>query len=403
MWCFVLSKIVIVGAGASGIISALVLSKNNDVILLDSNDKCGKKILITGNGKCNYWNNNINIDNYYTNNKDTLSKILTKENINNTYLFLESLGIYPKIKNDMYYPYSLSATSIREIFDKEIKKINFKTNFKVEKIEKIGNIFKIYSNNEIIYADKVVLATGSKAYPKTGSDGSGYILAKNLGHTINKVYPALVPLISNDPIIKKLENMRCDAYLTLLIDNQKILSEKGELQFTKNGLSGICTFNLSSLVSKTINQNKNVQIEINFFKQDNLYEWLNTRNQKLKGKTIEEQLESIFNYKLMFALLEKAGIDKDNKWDNLKETEKRYLCETIENFKIEINGTEDFDRSQVCTGGIPIDEINPQTMESNIVSNLYIIGELLDVDGKCGGFNLAFAFITGFLTGDNNA
>ena len=396
-------KVAIVGSGASGIISALVLNKNNEVILLDGNDKCGKKILITGNGKCNYWNSNINENNYYTTNKDILSRILTKENIDNTYSFLEGLGIYPKIKNGMYYPYSLSSASIREIFEKEIKKINFKTNFKVTKIEKIDNIFKIYSDSEVICVDKVILATGSKAYPKTGSDGSGYELAKNLGHTVNKVYPALVPLISNDPILKKLENIRREVQLNLLANNNQLLSEVGEIQFIKNGLSGICIFNVSSLVSRALNQNKKVQIEINFFKQDNLYEWLNTRNQKLKGKTLEEQLESIFNYKLMFALLEKANINKDNKWDNLTEIEKRKLCETIEKFKIDIIGTEGFDRGQVCTGGVPIDEINPLNMESNIVPNLYIIGELLDVDGKCGGFNLAFAFITGFLTGDNNA
>lgn len=403
MWCYALSKVAIIGAGASGIISALVLSKNNDVILLDGNDKCGKKILMTGNGKCNFWNANINSSNYYTDSEDILKQILTKENIDNTYKFLESLGIYSKIKNGMYYPYSLSATSIREIFANEIEKINFKPHFKVTKLEKVKNTFKIYADKEIIYADKVVLATGSKAYPKTGSDGSGYHLASFLGHTVNKVYPALVPLISNDLSIKKLENLRCDVNLQLLIDGKVVKTETGELQFTTKGLSGICIFNISSLVTKALDQKKKVTISLNFFDHDDLYTFLDNRGNYLKNKTIEKQLESLFHYKLIFALLEKAKINKNKKWTDLTMDEKHRLCMTIQNFQVNIDGYEGFDRGQVCTGGISLKEINPKTMESKIVKDLYIVGELLDVDGICGGFNLAFAFITGFLTGGYHA
>lgn len=397
-----MSKIAIIGAGASGIVAALISSINNEVILLDGNDKCGKKILLTGNGKCNYWNSNINVDKYYTDNIENLKKILTKENIRKTYNFLESLGIYPKIKNDLFYPYSNSSMSIREIFEKEINKskIVFKTNFKVQKITKKSDYFIIESlDGNKIKTDKVIFATGSKAYPKTGSDGLGYDMLSSLGHKINKVYPSLVPLISNDLSLKKIENIRCDARVTLIIDGKNIKDEVGEIQFTKNGISGICVFNISSPVSKALN-NQKVEVSIDFLPSIcDTYTWFSNRNKNLLGKTIEEQLESIFNYKLMFTILEKAGISKNSKWDNLKENEKRNLCETIKNFKIEITGTESFDRGQVCTGGVSLKEINPLNMESKIVPNLYIIGELLDVDGKCGGFNLAFAFITGYLAG----
>ena len=395
-------NIVVIGAGASGIIAALVASKNNKVILVDSCDKIGKKILLTGSGKCNYWNSNINIEQYNTDCIDNLNEILNQENIKSAYNLLEKMGIYPKIKNGYYYPYSNQATSVREIFEREIKKSNIilKTNFKVEQIIKENNIFKIISNNEILECDKVILTTGSKAYSKTGSDGSGYMLASNLGHTINEVFPALTPLITNDSCTKDWENIRCDAKVSLYINKQKIKEEIGEIQLTKNGISGICTFNISALASK--NLTNNVEISISFLPYiDSVFEFLQTRNELLKNKNIEELLESIFHYKLMFTILKRANINKNSKWEELTEREKIELCNQIENFKIKIIGTEDFEKSQVCTGGVSLKEINPITMESIIIPNLFLAGEILDVDGKCGGFNLAFAFITGYLAGGN--
>lgn len=395
-------NIVVIGAGASGIIAALVASKNNKVILVDSCDKIGKKILLTGSGKCNYWNSNINIEQYNTDCIDNLNEILNQENIKSAYNLLEKMGIYPKIKNGYYYPYSNQATSVREIFEREIKKSNIilKTNFKVEQIIKENNIFKIISNNEILECDKVILTTGSKAYSKTGSDGSGYMLASNLGHTINEVFPALTPLITNDSCTKDWGNIRCDAKVSLYINKQKIKEEIGEIQLTKNGISGICTFNISALASK--NLTNNVEISISFLPYiDSVFEFLQTRNELLKNKTIEELLESIFHYKLMFTILKRANINKNSKWEELTEREKIDLCNQIENFKIKIIGTEDFEKSQVCTGGVSLKEINPITMESIIIPNLFLAGEILDVDGKCGGFNLAFAFITGYLAGGN--
>ena len=398
-----MKKVVIVGAGASGIIASLKASENNNVILLDSNDKCGKKILLTGSGRCNYWNDDISLDQYETDDKIALQQILSYENKSNTYNFLDSLGIYPKIKNGYYYPYSNQATSIREILDREIKKrkIDFRINSKVKDIIKDNKKFiVILENDEKINADKVIIATGSKAYSKTGSDGLGYEFAKKLGHKVNNVTPALTSLISSGKFLKEWENIRCDAKVSLVINDKKIKEDTGEIQLTGTGISGICTFNISGLASKNLALGNKVEVIINFMPNlDNIYAWLKNRSEKMPDKTIEELLESIFNYKLLFVLLKLVNVSKDSKWNELDENKKRDLCSKIEGFRLAIKETTSFDKAQVCTGGVSLSEINPINFESTIVPGLFFIGEVLDVDGKCGGFNLAFAWISGYLAG----
>jgi len=398
-----MNKVVVIGAGASGMIAAILASKNNNAILLESNDKCGKKILLTGNGRCNYWNEDINITKYNTDNKNNLNEIIKLENQKEVLSYLESIGIYPKIKNGYYYPYSNQSSSIREILLKELKinNVNIVNNFKVENIHYENNKYIIKSIDKEFIADKVILATGSKAFPKTGSDGSGYDIATKLGHKLNFVTPSLTSLIAEESYLKDWAGVRCDVLISLYINDEKIKEETGEIQLTNYGISGICTFNISGIVSKNLKLGKNVKVKINFLPDINnsFYDWFTNRNNNIPNHTIEELLESLINYKLMFVILKKANINKDLKWNDLSEKDKIRLSKTIEEFDINIVDTEDFDRAQVCTGGISLEEINPNTMESKILPNLYITGELLDVDGICGGFNLAFAWISGYLAG----
>ena len=396
-----MSKIVVVGAGASGIIAALKASEKHDVILVDGNDKIGKKILLTGNGRCNYWNEDIDIKNYHTDNKLALDNILSHGK--DVLLYLKKLCIFPKVKNGYYYPYSNQASSIREIFARAINSstVEFIPNFKVINIDKIDNIFVVSSEDTQIKCDKVIIATGSLAYPKTGSDGLGLVFAESFGHTINPVTPALTKLISRDSLIKHCENVRCDAKLTLLINGQNRIVEEGELQITKEGISGIVTYNISSEASRNLYNNNNVEVSINFLPRiSDFYNWFNELNEAIPNKTLEEMFESLFNYKLMYKILDKANLKPENKWEKLTTQEKIALSNAIENYKINIVDTDTFDNAQVATGGVSLDEIKP-TMESEKIKNLYLVGEVLDVDGKCGGFNLAFAFISGYIAGDN--
>ena len=398
-----MSKVVVVGGGASGLVAAILAANNHEVILLEANDKCGKKILLTGNGKCNYWNNDINLDKYNTDNDNALSNIISIDNQQEVLSFLEKIGIYPKIKNGYYYPYSNQATSIRTLLLNEVTRKNIKViyNFKAESITKNNNHFIIKSNSNEIICDKVILANGSCACPKTGSDGSGYNLAKTLGHHVNLPTPSLVQLKGNDSYFKDWNGVRCDSKVSLYIDNLKVCEELGEIQLTDYGISGICTFNISGRATKSLAQGKKVIVKINFlpYLENNFYDWFTNRNNSIPNHTIEELLESVIPYKLMFIIFKKANLNRDSYWDNLTEMDKRKLSSMIEAFSLEITGYNDFDKAQVATGGVSLNEINPNTMESLLTPNLYLVGELLDVDGKCGGFNLAFAFISGYLAG----
>lgn len=398
-----MSKIVVIGGGASGLVAAIIASNNHEVTILEGNDKCGKKILLTGNGKCNYWNEDIHIDHYNTDNKELLEEIITGKNQEEVLSFLEKIGIYPKIKNGYYYPYSNQATSVRTLLLQELEKRNIRaiSNFKVTDIKKENNTFIIYSNHEKIIADKVILATGSKACPKTGSDGTGYLLAESLGHHVNMVTPSLVPLIGKDSCFKDWDGVRSDSKVTLYVDNIKRKEELGEIQLTDYGISGICTFNISGIATKSLEEKKKVEVRIHFLPhlKESFYDWFTRRNEEIPNHTIEELLESILPYKLMHVLLKKAGVSREDHWQTLTEEERRSLVRQIESFSLEIIDSHSFDRGQVATGGIPLAEINPTTMESIIIKGLYLVGELLDVDGMCGGFNLAFAFISGYLAG----
>lgn len=394
-------SIAVIGAGAAGIMAAISASNKEKIILIDGNDRIAKKIMITGNGKCNYWNEGINIDKYNSSNTDILENILSnKETVLNK---LSEIGLVPLIKNGYYYPHSENSGAVRALFEYQITRKNIETrfNFKVKSIHKENNQFAIISdNNETIYVDKVILSPGSKASPKTGSDGSGYRIAESFGHSICPILPSLTPLIIQTDKKLKWAGIRTQANISLYIDNKFIKKEQGELQLTEYGISGICVFNLSGLASIALYEEKDVKVKLNFLPDiEDLSNYLIKRCHNLADFTIERALESLLHYEIIFLVLDKINIKLDTRCKDLSEDKIKKLAQLIEEYEVNIIDTKDFDRAQVCTGGILLSEINPQTMESKIVKNMYFAGEILDVDGICGGYNLAFAFITGYLAG----
>ena len=387
-----MSKVVVIGAGASGIIASLKARENNEVILLDSNNKLGKKILITGNGKCNYFNTDININNYNTDSIDSLKSILNNKDI--VLEYLSDLGIYPKIKNGYYYPNSNQASSVVEVFNNNINKSNIKVIYecKVNDIIKSDDSFIIKSNLDDIICDKVIIACGGCSYPKTGSDGSIFNII-NKYHTVNSLLPSLVPLKLDFKYLKDWNNLRVDAKVELYINNNYIDSEIGEVQLTDYGISGIPVFNLSGKIVKNVKEN--VELKIDFLSDiSDLKSFLIDRNKD--NRTIENILETVLPYQLIDVLLRNINIDKNSYLDD---NNVLLVVEGIKNFKVRVIDYLDFDRSQVTSGGVSLKEINPNTLESLKVKDLYLVGEVLDVDGKCGGFNLGFAFISGYLAG----
>ena len=397
-----MKKVIVIGGGASGLISAIYSSlNNNEVIILERNNKCGKKLLMTGNGRCNYWNQNQDIKHYHSTENILLKNIINGQNQKEILNFFNRIGIIPKIKDGWYYPYSNQAISINYALIKEAKlsKVKIITDTFVKEIKKEKNKFKIITDKKNYECDYVILATGSKAMPITGSDGNGYNLIKSFNHSIIKPLPALTALKSDQLYMKDWSGIRTEVKIKY---EDKI--EKGEIQLTNYGISGICVFNLSYKIAKEIEQNKKVFVTIDFLpwlklNNEEFKKWIIERNKILKNRNILELFDGILNYKLVLFLLKINKIDKDKKWLDLTIKEQEKIINSLKNFKLNIIGTNNFDNCQVCSGGVSLKEINLSTMESLKIKNLYIIGELLDVNGDCGGYNLSFAWISGMLAG----
>lgn len=399
-----MKEVVIVGGGASGLTAAITAARNGkDVTIIERNNKCGKKILITGNGRCNFWNTDEDISHYHSSNPNLLKEFITDERKNSILKFFDSLGLAYKTKNGYYYPFSNQAFTVENALLLECKKLNIKiiNDITVEKIIK-KDCFIINPGQEKIKAKNIIIATGSKASPKTGSDGLGYELAKSLGHNIITPLPSLVQLKGNEIYFKNWSGIRTDVKASLLIDNNYIKSETGEIQLTNYGLSGICIFNLSGEATKALNQNKNVIISINFLPlTNNPKTFLQTLNKNSYHKTISELLEAILHYKLVDIVLKKAGLKRDLLLNTLTDNELNNLIKTLTDFKVQILDAHTLDHAQVCSGGIPLTEINSKTLESLKVKNLYFTGEIIDIDGDCGGYNLGWAWMSGIIAGKN--
>lgn len=395
--------IVIIGGGVSGIVSAIKsFNGRNRITILERNDKCLKKLLLTGNGRCNYFNDDTSISNYHSMREDLLDKVINSNNMSRVLDFYNELGIIPKIKNGYYYPFSNQASTVKDALMFEVMKlgISIKYNYLVEKIERSNNKFII---NDSIVCDKVIIATGSCSYPKTGSDGMGYDFLRKFGHNIIKPLPALVQLNSDFKYCRELSGIRSDVILSLYEDDEFISSSVGEVQLTDYGISGICTFNLSHFVTRGLDVGKKEVIKVNFlpFIKDNYMEWFNTYSNKHNDKNIYMLLCNILNYKLVKVILKVCSIDNEIYYNELDYNSRSLLIDNLTNFKFNIVSTKDFNFSQVCNGGVSLDEVNLSTFESLIVDGLYITGEVLDINGNCGGYNLICAVISGILVGDD--
>ncbi len=395
-----MKDIVIIGGGASGLVAAITAARRGKkVTILEKNEKCGKKLLLTGNGRCNYWNEDMSLSHFHSSEKELIKNIINEKNEEKVLAFFDSLGIISKIKNGYFYPITNQALTLYNALLYEVKKLNVEIiNIEVTGIEK-KDTFIINPGKENIHAKKIIISAGSKAAPKTGSDGLGYLLASKFNHNIITPKPALVQLVGEETFFNKWNGVRVDSKLTLYEDGKYIKEENGEAQLTDYGISGIAAFNLSGHIARNIDKHEEI-ISINFLPwlKEEPNKWLKKLSQK--NQNITETLEKFLNYKLIPIILKKANIKK-NTWQSLSDKQFSILINTMLNFNLKIKGTKSFDKAQVCSGGIPLSEINLENMESIKEKGLYFTGEIIDIDGDCGGYNLGFAWISGIIAGEN--
>ena len=402
------TEIAVIGGGASGMMAAITARKSGkEVVILERKDRILKKVLITGNGRCNITNVNADISNYFGKNISSVENILNSFNPQDTMDFFNGLGIMCNEENrGKVYPLSGQASSVVDAlrFEAERLGVRIETEFYVRKIEKEGFKFKIYSEErKKIEAGRVIIAAGGQSYPELGSNGSGFELAKELGHSVTKLSPSIVQLKSEKHQVKGLQGIKTDVAVTAYGDNKKICTYDGELLFTDYGISGNVVFNISFVMPLY----KNVEFEIDFmekFDYNELYEILKERKKMMSHLTMENYFNGMINKKLGQFLSKVSGIEKLSKpVKDLNDSEIRKLCTVLKKYRIKILDTTGFRNAQVTAGGVSLDEVNSETLESRIVKGLYFSGEVLDVYGECGGFNLQWAWASGYIAGKNAA
>lgn len=398
-------EVLVIGAGASGMMAAVTAAKSGcKVTIIERSSKIGRKIEVTGNGKCNYTNAFQDISCYHTDKPAYVKQILEQFSVSETLEFFRRLGIVPVCKNGYYYPYSGQAGSVAAALRMEAErlKVKFACNITIADIRKKDRFHVITDGGYVYEGDAVVLAAGSCAAPATGSDGSGYILAEKLGHFTKKPLPALAPLLCNSHITSILAGLRTPGRVSLVIDKKMTGSETGEIQFVKKGISGIPVFQLSGGAARALDEKKKVSLSVNYLAgigMENLHQFLEERRCNLSDRSVKHFFNGLLHEKVIRAVSEKTGIDSDKKAGVLSSAEWEYLKNAVLEMKFDITGTGDFQQAQVCSGGITLDQLAENTLESKNMKGLYFAGEILDVDGICGGYNLQWAWSSGYVAG----
>ncbi len=418
-------KVIIIGGGPAGMLAAITSAqKGNETTIIEKNNRLGKKLLITGKGRCNI-TSSIDI-NDFINNIPGNGKFLYSafQNYTNKDIihFLEKNGVSVKEeRGNRIFPKSDKSLDVEKAFEREITRlhINVKLNSKVTNILVKNNKVEgvKYLNSEDIeknlYADKIILATGGATYPLTGSTGDGYKMAKQLGHTVTKIKPSLVPLTASKGSIKicqKLQGLSLRNVAIRLMDvekNKKIYEDFGEMIFTHFGVSGPTILSSSAhlLRYKNVEEllaNGKIVLEIDL-KPALSEQQLDLRIQRdfsaNKNKEFKNSLDALLPQKLISVIVDLSGIDEDKKVNEVTKEERLKLVELLKKFNVTISGFRPLEEGIITAGGINVKEINPKTMESKIVEGLFFAGEIIDVDAYTGGFNLQIAYSTGYTAG----
>ncbi|MDO5047339.1 MAG: aminoacetone oxidase family FAD-binding enzyme [Anaerococcus sp.] len=393
-----MKKIAIIGAGPAGIFASInIKNKNNQVYLIDKNDKIGRKLSITGNSRCNITNARIYDDflDHIIRNKEFLYSSFSKFDNFSMMDFLNKNGLETLIEDDFrVFPKSMKASDVISLFERliEEKGVKFLAKTKVKSINKDKN-FTLITNKGRLYFDILIIATGGLSYENTGSSGDGYKFAKNFNHTIIKPRPSLAPIYFKENLNIKALSLK-EVGLTGFFSGGKI-SEIGDILLTRKFITGPISLRLQArLAREGIDK-----ISLDFFPKKDLKDLdqilINLIDQSPK-KSISNVLKGIMNENLVYSILERCLISKDKKANQVSKKERSSILRLIKDFKLTYDKNAGFRAAIVTSGGVSTDEVNPKTMESRLVENLYFIGEVLDLDGLTGGFNLQIAFTSAY-------
>lgn len=399
-------NILIIGAGPSGLTAAIAAARQGaHVQVLEHKDRMGKKLLATGNGKCNLANLRLDETCYFCEDPSFPMAVIGRFSVEAVIAFFAELGVPVKNKNGYLYPASGQAASVLEALLLEAKHLGVEcySGCQVKKLEKQRDVqFLVRTDLGNFRGDALILAAGSKAAPDTGSDGSGYGLARQFGHRILTPLPSLVALRCQGKLFKVLAGIRWETRVSVLVDGVCAASETGELQLTDYGISGIPTFQVSRFAAKALAEGRQVEAVLDFFPDqtpEELSAGILERRRQLGWRTPEEFLCGLLPKKLAAVLLKVSGIPMNRTAGEVSAEAWERFGRIAKTFRTTVTETNPFEQAQACRGGVDTRQVHKETMESRLVPGLYFAGELLDVDGKCGGYNLQWAWSSGHLAG----
>ena len=398
-------KIAIIGAGPAGIMAALEARKKQaEILLIDANPSVGRKLAATGSGRCNLTNTHAQPERYFTSAPEQLVKVFSRFGNKDLITWLENLGIFTYASEDGWvYPLSNSAQNVVDILAAHLNEVGIEKHLQtlITDIQLVGKQFHLSTQDpsRSFMADRVIIAAGGPAAPQLGARDNIYAILKKLEQPILPVEPALAPLLTDVKRFHKLQGVRLDAGVTLLADGREIGNTMGNIIFTNWGLNGPGVMDLSHLISQHTNGELELRLDFLPNHEPLFQELLHKKNRS--GIPILILLESFLPSKIARFILDQCHLPEDKPMNKVLESEFNLLSETLHNQKVTVKGVKGFKDCQLSTGGVPLSEIDPDSMQSLKVNGLFFAGEILDVNGPCGGYNLQWAFTSGFVAGNH--
>lgn len=404
--------IIVVGGGAAGMTAAISASRlGADVTILEKNPRVGKKILATGNGRCNFTNIHAGIEYYHGFDPRFVSGALASFSVDDTISFFEKLGIAHKVEDfGKVFPMSDQASSILDVLLYELNElgVNIVCESDVADIARRNDGFIVSLKEGRTYqGDRVIIATGGKAMPSSGTDGKGYELAAKLGHTVTDVFPALVQLMLEGDFFKRIDGVKIVGTAEIICNNKGLVKDRGDILFTNYGASGPPILQISRTAGELINRGKEAYLKICIMDQLSVEETrklIRKRMRMAAKKPVDFSFVGLLNKRLIPVILSEAGInDMKRPAAELSLEEQDNIVSILHDWRFKIKRTRSWPSAQVTAGGVDTREINKDTMESRLVEGIYFAGEIIDIDGLCGGFNLQWAWSSGYVAGRNAA